>query len=149
MFCVCGFALGQAAPAVSTVDQLRTRALAVLQAERARAKQPMCAKAATTPENNECYGRELKMSDGNYVKLVRALGAFLRGVSDVNGAPGRIPFDDGETAWSSYREVACKADASRFEGGTIQSSMEMGCEITLVRSHMEELWKLYSNAETE
>ena len=148
MFGVFGFAPAQVAPAANATDQLRARAFAAVQAERTREKQALCPKSTNTLAINECSQRELGISDGNYGRLVRALGALLRSGSEAKGAPSRIPFDEAETAWSRYRDLACGADGAQYEGGTIRPSVEMGCQITLVRSHMEELWRLYSDLGT-
>ena len=149
LVCASGMALAQAGGnAADSFAQLQARALAAVQAERARAKQPLCPKAMNTVENNLCYQRELGISDGNYRKLVLAVGAMLRSHDEAKAAPTRITFDDAETAWSKYRDAACDADGAWNEGGTIRPSAEMGCKITLVRHHMDELWALYSDLGT-
>ena len=126
---------------------LHTRALETMQAERARAKQTLCAKAANTMAIDACYSRELVTTDGNYVKLVRALGAMIR--AGENSAPTRLPFDDAESAWSAYRDQACEADGSFFAGGTIRPMVEARCHITITQHHLEELWALYSDIDRE
>jgi uncharacterized protein YecT (DUF1311 family) len=128
--------------------ELHDRALGVVQAEQARAKLPLCPKAQSTLDINECYSAEVTMTDANYTKLVRALGALLRSGDGSNAAPARVPFDDAETAWHSYREMACKAAGDQYEGGTIRPSIEMSCSLTLTRHHMDELWVLYSDLGT-
>jgi len=131
-------------------QDLHGRALHIVETEQARAKQPLCPKAATTYDANNCYATELGITDGNYLKLVRALGALLRsgGEADAKTAPARIPFDDAETTWHTYRDQACNAVGDQYDGGTIRPSMEMGCRITLTRHHMDELWDIYSDLGT-
>lgn len=128
--------------------ELHDRALGIVQAEQARAKQPLCPKAQSTLDINECYSAEVTTTDTNYTKLIRALGALLRSGDGSKAAPARIPFDDAETAWHSYREMACKAAGDQYEGGTIRPSIEMGCSLTLTRHHIDELWVLYSDLGT-
>ena len=132
-----------------TPAQLHTRALAAVQAERARPKQPMCGKAVTTLAINNCYADELAIGNANYKKLVLALGALWRADGDAKTAPKRIPFDDAETAWGKYRDAACDAMGAEYEGGSLRTSLEIGCENTLVRHHIEELWALYSDLWTQ
>jgi uncharacterized protein YecT (DUF1311 family) len=141
-----------AAIQMSTTDRgkvLHDRALGVVQAERARAKQPLCPKAMTTLDINECYSAELEKTDANYTKLVRVLGVLLRSGEEAGtAAPARIPFDDAEDAWHKYRESACHAAGAQYEGGTIRPSIEIGCSLTITRHHMDELWDLYSDLGT-
>ena len=138
----------QPAPA-NTGAPLHARAREALDAEHAHAKQPLCRTSADTPSYNRCYQRELNLSEANYTRLVRALGALFRLDQTSDGPPKRIPFDDAESAWNAYRDAACQADAAQYKGGTIQPSIEMGCRITIVRHHMDELWELYSNLGTQ
>ena len=87
------------------------------------------------------------MTDANYTKLVRILGALLRSGNTAT-PPARIPFDDAESAWHTYRELACHAAGAQYEGGTIRPSIEMGCSLKLTRHHMDELWDVYSDLGT-
>jgi uncharacterized protein YecT (DUF1311 family) len=128
--------------------ELHDRALGIVQAEQARAKQALCPKAQSTLDINECYSAEVTTTDANYTKLVRALGALLRAGDGSSAAPARIPFDDAEAAWHTYREMACKAAGDQYEGGTIRPSIEMSCSLTLTRHHIDELWVLYSDLGT-
>lgn len=143
---------GSAAAPMSPIDRgkgLHDRALGIVQAERARAKQALCPKAMTTLDVNECYSAEVAKTDANYTNLVRTLGILLRsGEETGNAAPARIPFDDAEDAWHGYRQSACHAAGTQYEGGTIRPSIEMSCSLTLTRHHMDELWELYSDLGT-
>lgn len=126
------------------------RAQNIVQAEQARARQPLCSKAQTTLEINTCDSTELGLTNQNYVKLVRTLGALFRSSEDPPAAnPTRIPFDDAETAWQNYRDLACKVDGDQYQGGSIRPSIEMSCQITVTRHHIDELWELYSNLGTQ
>lgn len=130
--------------------ELHARGQRIVQAEDTRAKQSLCAQAVNTLEINTCMNAELGTTDANYKKLVRALGLLLRSGDDAStgAAPKPIPFDDAEAAWSSYRDLACKAAGSQYEGGTIRPSVEMGCSITITQHHIDELWAIYSDLGT-
>ena len=131
-------------------QELHTRSLRIVQSEQARAKQPLCPKATTTLAINECYSAELGITDANYLRLVRALGALLRsGEDDKNmTSPTAIPFDIAEAAWHNYRDLECKAAGDEYAGGTIRPSIEMGCRLTITRHHIDELWDVYSDLGT-
>ena len=144
----------QAKPPTATVDpvqrdhELHARAQAAVEAERARARQPLCPKAQTTLDINTCDSAELNLTDQNELRLVRALGALLRSNDQPAAAPARIPFDDAESGWQTYRDLACKAAGDQYAGGTIRPSIEMTCRITIARHHMDELWAIYSDLDT-
>jgi uncharacterized protein YecT (DUF1311 family) len=129
------------------LDDLHARALAAVEAERAHSKRDLCPKAMTTFDINQCFAAEVAISNANYLKLVRAIGAMLRIGDDRTSAaaPERLPFDDAESAWQLYKDKACKAAGWVNEGGTIVPMVEMGCAITVTHQHMEELWILYSD----
>jgi uncharacterized protein YecT (DUF1311 family) len=155
MIAVCGFALcfhavGQSPSGVTDRGkrnyELHRQAEQAVDAERKHAKVDLCPKAMTTFAINECMARELKTSDANYNKLVMALGALLRS-SRTEPVHGRIPFDDAEAAWMIYREKACAAAGWVNEGGSMRPMVEMGCEISVVQHHMDQLWELYSDLE--
>lgn len=57
--------------------ELHDRSLTIVQTERARAKQPLCPKAMTTLDTNECYGAELRTTDANYTKAGAEDDKFL------------------------------------------------------------------------
>lgn len=130
--------------------ELHARALEIVQAEDARAKQPLCPNAMNTREINECSSAELEITNANYLKLVRALGGLLRsGDSGDDGTPPKpISFDHAESAWDTYRELACNAAGDRWAGGTIRPSVVTGCRLTVTRHHIDELWAIYSDLGT-
>jgi uncharacterized protein YecT (DUF1311 family) len=132
---------------VRRLHDLHARALSAVEAEREHMKRSLCPKAMTTLEINQCFAAEVAISDANYLKLERAIGAMLRaGDERVDPAKQvRLPFDDAESAWQLYKEKACKAAGWVNEGGTIVPMVEMGCAMTVTHQHMEELWILYSD----
>jgi uncharacterized protein YecT (DUF1311 family) len=158
LYCTSAIALpplpARAKPSSIAVDpvqrdhELHARAQAAVEAERARARQPLCPKAQTTLDINTCDSAELNLTDQNEIRLVRALGALLRSNDQPAAAPARIPFDDAESAWQTYRDLACKAAGDQYAGGTIRPSIGMTCRITIARHHMDELWAIYSDLDT-
>ena len=152
----CGYGYSQSSQKPATPSAAKDRqvlhvqALGVVHAEDARAKQPLCPKAMSTLEVNECYSGENGKTNANYLKLVHLLGQLLRAgdEAEAQSPVRRIPFDDAETAWAAYREKACTAAGSIYEGGTIRPSIELGCRITVTQHHIDELWSLYNDEGT-
>lgn len=148
--CFLAAGLAQATDKISSANIPATvgthiRAQLAIQAEQARAKEPLCPKAMTTLDINECYSAELATTDGNYLELVRALSDLLHPGDEPGTAspPKTIPFDDAEAVWQRYRKMSCEAIRDVY-AGTIRTSIELGCRITLARHHMNELWAVYS-----
>jgi uncharacterized protein YecT (DUF1311 family) len=129
-------------------DELHYRASRVVEAEKARSKEPLCPKATSTVDVNTCYASELGITDGNYITLAGAIGALLRSDEPAPApevkAPSN-PFDSAEATWHAYREQACNVAGLKYEAGTTRPSIEMGCRLTLTRHHMDELWTVYSD----
>jgi uncharacterized protein YecT (DUF1311 family) len=158
--CLLTAAMGQQGAQTSSGDaltveiqrdhELHARSLRIVQAEQARAKQPLCPKAMTTLDINECYSAELGITDANYLKLVRTLGVLLRSGdrAKTTASPRAIPFDEAEAAWHNYQDLACNAAGDQYAGGTIRPSIEMDCRLTITRHHIDELWALYSDLGT-
>jgi uncharacterized protein YecT (DUF1311 family) len=130
--------------------ELHARSLRIVQSEQARGKQPLCPKAMTTLDINDCYSAELRVTDTNYLGVVRTLGALLRLEENGKSTSSQIaiPFDTAEAAWQNYRDLACKAAGDEYAGGTIRPSIEMGCRLTITRHHINELWDVYSDLGT-
>jgi uncharacterized protein YecT (DUF1311 family) len=126
--------------------ELHANSLGVVEAEQARAKQPLCPKAVTTIDVNSCFADELGITDGNYLKLAGNLRALLRG-DEAKGkdASTPTPFDDAETRWHSYRDRACDVAGDQYIGGTIRPSVVMRCRLVITRHHIDELWAVYSD----
>lgn len=129
---------------------VHVRSLRIVQMEQARARQPLCPEAMTTIAINECYAAELATTDANYRELVRLLGTLLApgDMEKAAHATAGSPFEEAESAWRTYRDLACTAAGGQFAGGTIRPSIEMGCRLTVTRHHMDELWAVYSDLGT-
>ena len=125
--------------------QLRQRALAASKAEADRETHGDCSEAKNTVNLDSCLTREMKITDGNYTALVRAIGGVLR--SQPPGPPGGgdfvHEFDGAEQTWLSYRKEQCSSLYDEYIGGTIRGFMYGTCMQTLTRSHMRDLMKLH------
>ena len=123
-----------------------------LQREREHHKADPCSTAEATRGISECLSQEFKITDAQYLTYVRSIGALLR-LTPPDDAPrrvadariARLPFDDAESAWQSYREKACAALDYLYRGGSIISVARGSCMLSLTWSHMDELQNLYGD----
>jgi uncharacterized protein YecT (DUF1311 family) len=123
-----------------------------LQRERERQKADPCSTAKSTKDISECLSQEFKTTDANYLAYVRSIGALLRLAPPADGHQSsadtkiaRIPLDDAESAWQSYREKACAAMAYLYRGGSIIPVAQGSCLLSITWSHLDELEKLYAD----
>jgi uncharacterized protein YecT (DUF1311 family) len=125
---------------------LHNRAYTALRAEQERSKQPLCPKALSTIDMNQCAVQEFDSTEGNYQAEIKALSALIGGLRDLSrGSDSATPLDDAESTWHTYREQACNAFAGPVKNaGTIRPYLYETCLITLTRSHMRELGDLYA-----
>lgn len=142
-----------AAPTQRDLDAKRTvlqrRGAEVLSRERVRSKANLCAKAGPSDLGvGECYLAEGKVTNADYTKYVRVIGALLRlplySKAAFPGAPRRLDIDTAETTWLTYREQSCRAMIYQWEGGTLGRVNYPKCLLTVTCDHMNELADLYS-----
>jgi uncharacterized protein YecT (DUF1311 family) len=131
---------------IRRLHEFHNRAYEALHAEQERAKQPLCPKALTTLDINQCTAQEFAATDRNYTAEIMALSALLGGLRDLpRGSFATTPFDEAEATWHTYRQRACNAFAGPpKDGGTIRPSLYGSCLITLTRNHMNALGDLYT-----
>jgi uncharacterized protein YecT (DUF1311 family) len=131
---------------IQQLHEFHNRAYKALHAEQERAKQPLCPKAFTTLDINECTAQEFAATDRNYTAEIMALSALLGGLRDLpRSSLATTPFDEAEATWHTYREQACNAFAGPpKDGGTVRPSLYGSCLITLTRNHMNALGDLYT-----
>lgn len=55
------------------------------------------------------------------------------------GAGGRAAFITSNAAWVSYRDAACTAEASIYNGGSVQPVAYANCLVSIDSSHVSEL----------
>jgi len=70
-----------------------------------------CDSAMTTIDMRRCASRDLESAQ-------RDLQRYLQEARRV--AANRAQLDSSQAAWVRYRDVACRAAASEYEGGTMQ-----------------------------
>jgi uncharacterized protein YecT (DUF1311 family) len=90
------------------------------------------ADALRSPEQMACAEKELRAAEAE-LKQVRA-----RLTTNMEAAP-RLRMRRAERVWLSYRKSNCDAEASIYEGGTIQPLIRTRCLARLTRARAEEL----------
>ena len=137
---------------MKSMAESRKRGSDALQRERERRKADLCSRSANGNIGiSMCLSSELKTTEANYLAYVRSIGALLRLVppDEARAANGtepvaRLPFDEAESAWQSYREKACVGMGVQWQGA--QSDMaEKTCRLDLTWNHMDELANLYND----
>ncbi|MBV9300619.1 MAG: hypothetical protein JOY62_04935 [Acidobacteriaceae bacterium] len=141
-------------------NELRTRARAALDAERAREKAGDCPNADTTFAAEKCLNAEIDKTQGNYAAftsalremlgLARPLGPGEMPISGPTGMPLSAPervaeFDRIENEWKRYRDLCTAAAYDEFKGGTEAPVFELEAQQRLARLHLEELSFIYDN----
>ena len=93
-----------------------------------------CDTAITTLDMRRCVSRDLDEAE-------RQLQRYLREAR--RHAADRALLDSAETAWAQYRDVACRAAGSQYQGGTMMPLVVLGCRLALTRNRTHELWDHY------
>lgn len=110
-----------------------------------------CSKASTTLETNECFANLEHTADASLNALYQKVEKLIR---------ARIPQEQGplkayqerslaklkaaEVAWIHYRDAQCDAAEQQFEGGTISTSVRLGCLKDLTEQRTKELQQTYA-----
>jgi uncharacterized protein YecT (DUF1311 family) len=90
-------------------------------------KQPV-----STVDQEGCSERALLRSDAKVNALAARLWKALP-------ASGRASFARGERAWLVYRGASCRAESSKYAGGTLQPVAYLGCEVSRNTAHLTDL----------
>ena len=137
---------------LAQIDVLQKRATEVLDRERARSKAHLCegkdAGDGSDPAVGNCWLREFKTTDADYLTYIRAIGALLRNpyISHrAAGAPQHLDFDTAEATWHTYRDQTCTAIDAQWAGGTLGRTQVPKCRLTVTWDHMNELASLYAS----
>jgi uncharacterized protein YecT (DUF1311 family) len=85
-----------------------------------------------SPEQMACAEKELKRAEAE-LKSARA-----KLTADMEARP-RLRLARAERAWLGYRKSNCEAEASVYEGGTIQPLILTRCMARVTRARAEEL----------
>jgi hypothetical protein len=130
--------------------EIRKRGQDALQRERDRRKANLCSKASNGNAGiGLCLSTEIKITESNYLTYIRAIGGLLRLSTPDEPVTGgktvkRIPFDDGESSWQSYREQNCRATSTQWQGSSA-SVAYADCRLKVTWNHLEELADLYGD----
>ncbi len=96
------------------------------------AEDPCAPEAQRSPQLMACAERHLKEAEAELRDARRKLSADL-------SAQTRLKMRRAERAWLGYRKSNCEAEASIYEGGTIQPLMQTRCLARVTRARAEEL----------
>ena len=132
--------------------EFRKQGAEALRRERGRRKADLCSNSPNGAVGiSVCLADELKTTEANYLAYVRSIGALLRlgppdGDHPATGrSVARLPFDDAESIWQSYREKACAAAMAQWQGGSIVQTAQKSCLLDLTWDHIDELANLYQD----
>ena len=49
-------------------------------------------------------------------------------------------FDSAQVVWQRYRDAACLAAGSQYEGGSLQLVVILACRLAMIRDRTHQLW---------
>ena len=138
-------------------QQLQAQAKKLLADEMAQENAGDCKDAKTTVDFNECFGKQVEITDKNlkaFEDVIAELGdpepdapdhPAGTGIAGPTLSPKQhvAEFRKVEQSWRQYRDAAYTTAFHRFDGGTGGPSFELECELKLDRSHMHELDMIY------
>lgn len=107
----------------------------------AAAQEVDCAKASATAELSFCASQRLEAADA---ALNDAYGAAVA-EARAHGAAQEAMLREAQRAWVAFRDLACSAEASLYEGGTIQPMIGTDCKARLTAARTADL-RLYTEA---
>lgn len=95
-----------------------------------------CATAETTAEMSWCASLDFDAADAY---LNEAYGAAMETAQAYDGDQEGL-LRDAQRAWIAFRDAACSAEGSLYEGGTAQPMMGTICLTRLTDARAEDLW---------
>jgi uncharacterized protein YecT (DUF1311 family) len=130
-------------------------ALAASSQQPADSKKParpnLCPNANTTLEINECLGdlqhKAAASLNALYQKIQKAIRERIaqeQGPLKGYGERSLEKLRVAENAWIHYRDAQCDAAEQQFEGGTISTSVRLGCMKDLDEQRTRELEETYA-----
>jgi len=90
-----------------------------------------CDSALTTIDMRRCASRDLESAQ-------RDLQRYLQEARRV--AANRAQLDSAQVAWLRYRDLACRAAGSEYEGGTMKPLVVLGCLTDLTHDRVRQLY---------
>ncbi len=99
---------------------------------------PLCNRARSTVQMEECLKEELTKIDARLVTLERRVR---------DGVPRQsvMLFDAAAASWRAYRDQECKSVYEAIGDGSIAASSFLGCKIELAKSRLATLGKVYGS----
>lgn len=97
---------------------------------------PCPAHPKTTLQQEGCAEKAVLKSDAAINSRAKKIYYKLKA-----GSP-RTWFVNGEKAWLTYRRASCKAQASKYAGGSLQPVMYLRCEANRNKTHLGDLAEL-------
>ncbi len=91
-------------------------------------------KGETTAEVRSCASERLRAAE-------KEMRRYLEAARQVARPPSTL--DSAQAAWVAYRDQACRAAASQYEGGSLQPVVMLDCRLRLARERTLELWRAY------
>jgi len=122
-------------------------------ADKKSAKQPdLCPNAQTTVEINACVGDLAQKADATLNALYQKIQKAIRAkIAEEKSGPlegyqqrALAKLKAAELAWIHYRDAQCDAEEQQFEGGTISTSVLLGCKKDLAEQRADDLQKTYA-----
>jgi uncharacterized protein YecT (DUF1311 family) len=110
-----------------------------------------CAKATTTLETNQCFANLEHEADAGLNALYQKIEKLIQARISQEQAPLKAyqerslaKLKAAEVAWLHYRDAQCEAAEQQFEGGTISTSVRLGCLKDLTDQRSKELQQTYA-----
>jgi uncharacterized protein YecT (DUF1311 family) len=92
----------------------------------------------TTLEVNVCLANELAAADAELNHYYRAAARRLRDEKQPKAATGLVR---SEREWLAYRDAECAGVFEYWRGGTIRTSMEIGCRTRVTKLRTLTIWR--------
>ena len=108
----------------------------------------------TTYDINMCLAKEVEVTTANYKAYTSALRSAeaLSSPGESETGPTGKPLtpaqrsqnlDTVESAWNTFYEAQYSAAFDAYRGGTIAPSIQLNCNLQLIRDRMHELESIY------
>jgi uncharacterized protein YecT (DUF1311 family) len=115
---------------------VRALAVLLLAAAPAAAQDVDCAAATSQVEMTYCATLDFEAADAG---LNEAYTAAIEVARDFGG-PQEDLLREAQRAWVAFRDAACSAEGSLYEGGTAQPMVGTACMARLSEARTEDLW---------
>ncbi len=93
-----------------------------------------CDSATTTFDMRRCASRALEDAK-------RDLNRYVREARRLAAKPALL--DSAQAVWERFREIACRAAGSEYEGGTMMPLVVLSCHLDLTRSRLHQVYDDY------